>query len=97
MPKTKTTKQAAPLFGSPTFVATFVDGEVTRMTVFTTPDDLDVERGKKLARYAYESRTKKTPPALLKAHFEQAGQVFKAHSAVELEDEQEDAEPGAPQ
>jgi hypothetical protein len=96
MPKTKTTKQAAPLFGSPTFVATFTDGEVTRMTVFTTPDYLDVERGKKLARYAYESRTKKTPPAFLKAHFEQAGVVFRAYSAVELEDEREDAEP-APQ
>jgi hypothetical protein len=91
MPKTK--KQAgAPLFGSPTFVATFVDNEVTRMTVFTTPDYLDVERGKKLARYAYESRIKKTPPAFLKAHFEQAGEVFKVYSAVELEDEQEDAE-----
>jgi len=34
MPKTKTKKQEAPLFGSPTFVATFADGEVTRMTVF---------------------------------------------------------------
>jgi hypothetical protein len=90
MPKTK--KQAEPpLSGSPTFVATFADGEVTRMTVFTAPDDLDVERGKKLARYAYESRTKKTPPAFLKAHFEQAGKVFKVYSAVELEDEQEDA------
>ena len=44
---------------------------------------------------AYESRTKKTPPAFLKAHFEQAGVVFRAYSAVELEDEQEDAE--APQ
>ena len=62
MPKTKTKKQAEPLSGSPTFVATFEDGVVTRMTVFTTPDNLDVERGKKLARYAYESRTKKTPP-----------------------------------
>jgi len=93
MPKTKTKKQAAPLFGSPTFVATFADGQVTRMTVFGTPDHLDVERGKKLARYAYESRTKKTPPAFLKAHFEQAGVVFRAYSAVELEDEQEDAEP----
>jgi hypothetical protein len=93
MPKTK--KQAAPLFGSPTFVATFADGEVTRMTVFGTPDDVDLERAKRLARYAYESRTKKTPPAFLKAHFEQAGAVFRAYSAVELEDEQEDAE--APQ
>ena len=44
---------------------------------------------------AYESRTKKTPPAFLKAHFEQAGVVFRAYSAVELEDEQED--PEAPQ
>ena len=61
MPKTKTKKQEAPLFGSPTFVATFADGEVTRMTVFGTPDDVDVERAKRLARYAYESRTKKTP------------------------------------
>jgi hypothetical protein len=94
MPKTK--KQATPpLFGWPTFVATFADGEVTRMTVFTTPDYLDVERGKKLACYAYQSRTKKPPPAFLKAHFEQAGVVFRAYSAVELEDEQEDAE--APQ
>ena len=66
------------------------------MTVFTTPDNLDVERGKKLARYAYESRTKKPPPVFLKAHFEQAGVVVRAYSAVELdEDEQEDAE--APQ
>src|SRR5262249_5394561 len=81
MPKTK--KQAEPLAaGSPTFVATFADGEVTRMTVFCPPDDVDVERGKKLARYAYESRTKKTPPAFLKAHFEHAGVVFKAYSAV---------------
>jgi len=32
---------------SPIFVATFADGETTRMSVFTTPDDLDVERGKK--------------------------------------------------
>ena len=98
MPKIKTKKQAEPLSGSPTFVATFEDGVVTGMTVFTvftTPDDLDVERGKKLARYAYESRTKRPPPAFLKAHFEQAGVVFKAYSAVELEDEQEDAE--APQ
>ena len=47
MPKTK--KQApAPLFGSPTFVATFADGEVTRMTVFGIPDDVDVERAKRL-------------------------------------------------
>ena len=95
MPKTKTKKQAEPLSGSPTFVATFEDGVVTRMTVFGTPDDVDVERAKRLARYAYESRTKKTPPAFLKAHFEQAGVVFRAYSAVELEDEQEDAE--APQ
>jgi hypothetical protein len=72
MPKTKK-KQEAPLFGSPTFVATFADGEVTRMTVFGTPDNVDVERAKRLARYAYdESRTKKTLPAFVKAHFEQA-------------------------
>jgi hypothetical protein len=87
---------------SPIFVATFVDKVCTRMSISCTPDDLDLERGKKLARYAYESRTRKPPPAFVKAHFEQDGVVFKVYSAVELEDEQEGTEPiaeerGAPQ
>jgi hypothetical protein len=74
------------MFGSPVFVATFADGEVTRMTVFCAPDNLDVERGMKLAQCAYESRAKKVPPAFTKARFEQAGTgtVIKTYSAVEL-------------
>src|SRR5262249_26981717 len=49
-----------PMSTGPTFVATFADGVVTRMSVYaeneTTPD---LERGKTLARYAYESRAGK--------------------------------------
>jgi hypothetical protein len=72
---------------SPTFVATFADGETTRMTVFTAPDVLDVERGKKLARYAYESRAGKPAPTFEKAHFEKDGVMLKAYSAIELTDD----------
>ena len=39
---------------SPTFVATFADGEVTQMTTYTALDELDVTRGVRLARAAYE-------------------------------------------
>jgi len=82
----------------PTFVATFADGAVTRMSVYaeneTTPD---LERGKTLARHAYRSRTGKQPPAFTKAHFEQAdGTVVVSYSAIELnDDEEEDAAPPA--
>jgi len=40
----------------PTFVATFADGEVTRMSTFTSLAKLDVDRGMRLSLYAYESR-----------------------------------------
>jgi hypothetical protein len=81
----------------PTFVATFADGAVTRMSVYaeneTTPD---LERGKTLARYAYRSRTGKQPPAFIKAHFEQVdGTVLVSYSAIELNDD-EGADPPAP-
>jgi hypothetical protein len=52
----------------PTFVCKFADGEKTRMTVHC-PNGLDVVRGVKLARYAYESRKQKAPPAILGATF----------------------------
>jgi hypothetical protein len=44
---------------SPTFIARFADGETIRMTVATPLDALDVRRGVKLARQAYESRCKR--------------------------------------
>jgi glucose dehydrogenase len=54
---------------SPTFVCNFSDGEQTRMTVWCG-NGLDVARGVKLARYAYESRRKgKTPPPMTSATF----------------------------
>jgi len=81
----------------PTFVATFADGAVTRMSVYaedaTAPD---LERAKTLARYAYRSRTGKRPPAFIKAHFEQVdGTVLASYSAIELNDDgdEKDAPP----
>jgi len=52
----------------PIFVCKFGDGERTRMTVHC-PNGLDVARGVRLARYAYESRKQKAPPAMLSATF----------------------------
>jgi hypothetical protein len=82
----------------PTFVATFADGAVTRMSVYaedaTKPD---LERGKKLARYAYESRTGRKPSAFTKAHFEKEdGTILVSYSSIELEDDQETDVPPAP-
>jgi len=54
--------------GSPTFVCNFTDGEQTRMTVWCG-DGLDMVRGVKLARYAYESRRGKAPPIIASATF----------------------------
>jgi hypothetical protein len=52
----------------PTFICNFTDSEQTRMTVHCRKG-LDVARGVRLARYAYESRKGKTPPAMLGATF----------------------------
>ena len=83
---------------SPNFVATFVDKVCTRMSI-NCPDDLDLERGKKLARYAYESRTSKPAASFTKAHFEDTnGQVLMSYSAIELNDDADEPapEPDAP-
>jgi hypothetical protein len=82
---------------SPIFVATFADKVCTRMSIYCTSDDLDLERGKTLARYAYESRAGKPAPLFTKAHFEDTnGQVLMSYSAIELnDDEEEDAAPPA--
>jgi len=62
----------------PTFVATFANGEVTRMSVFCTPENLDWERGERLSVAAYQSRfqTREAPPAIISARFEQDGVVL---------------------
>ena len=83
---------------SPIFVATFADKVCTRMSIYC-PGDLDLERGKRLARYAYESRTSKPAPAFTKAHFEDTnGQVLMSYSAIELNDDADEPapEPDAP-
>jgi len=84
---------------SPIFVATFADKVCTRMSIYCTPDDLDLERGKTLARYAYESRAGKPAPSFTKAHFEDTnGKVLMSYSAIELNDDADEpaSEPNEP-
>ena len=83
---------------SPIFVATFADEVCTRMSIYCTPGDLDLERGKTLAKYAYESRAGKPAPSFTKAHFEDTnGKVLMSYSAIKLNDDDEPAlEPDAP-
>jgi len=57
---------------SPTCAATFADGEVTRMTVWSANGKPDLRRGIRLAWAAYESRTMRKPPAITALHFEAA-------------------------
>ena len=78
---------------SPIFVATFADEVCTRMSI-NCPDDLDLERGKTLARYAYESRTRKPAPSFTKAHFEDTnGKVLMSYSAIDLNDDADEPAP----
>jgi hypothetical protein len=53
---------------SPTFVATFADGTITRMTTNCPKGKLDLGLGVRLSRAAYESR--RSPPAFTAGHFE---------------------------
>jgi hypothetical protein len=75
-----------PMSSSPTFVAKFADGVVTRMTCHCEPDQLDVQRGIKLSRFAYETRTKKPPPLIVEGRFVEpfTDTVIKAYAAAEL-------------
>lgn len=67
----------------PTFVAMFADGEITRMSTFTSLSSLDVARGLRIARAAYITRLKceapYSTPAILSARFEQDGQVLASY------------------
>jgi len=75
----------------PTIQATFADGTVTRMSVFTSLEKLDWDRGVRLSIAAYQSRWRArerkqrpywaipvapTPPAIISAHFERDGKVL---------------------
>ena len=55
---------------SPTCVVTFADKQVTRMTVWSADGEPALRRGIHLAWAAYESRTKRFPPAITALHFE---------------------------
>jgi hypothetical protein len=69
---------------SPTFVAHFADGEVTRMTTSCDSKKFDQRRGVCLARHAYRSRCRKEPPAIVKANFERDGEVLAEYTAEQL-------------
>jgi hypothetical protein len=60
---------------SPTFIATFDDGEITRMTVYHPParKTLNLKRGIALSRAAYASRKRGNAPiaAIVEARFEE--------------------------
>jgi hypothetical protein len=81
--KTRKAKNRA----GPTFVATFADGQVTRMTICTALENLDVDRGLRISRAAYEARARRPgerlhpiPPPIVRAHFEQADKVLAHYS-----------------
>lgn len=72
---------------SPTFVATFADGEVTRMTTWHSPErkTFDLAHGLKLSRHAYQQRIGNEPPAIVEARFEDAaGTVLEKFDAKQL-------------
>jgi len=70
----------------PTFVCEFSDGTVTRMTTHC-PKGLDLARGIKLSRDAYECRRKKPAPAILGGRFEDAvsGALLQTYDAAAIE------------
>ena len=70
---------------SPTFVAVFEDGEVTRMTTFQETKGLDLGRGARLARAAYASRTKKAPPPIVEARYEHGSDVLESYRREQSE------------
>jgi hypothetical protein len=67
---------------SPTFVAEFENGDsvvVTRMQTYAPKGKLDLARGVRLARAAYESRTKQPAPAIVSARYESDGEVIESY------------------
>ena len=71
---------------SPSFIAHFADGEVTRMSVHSAdPRKPDYRRGVRLAVQAYRSRCRKEPPAIVKASFQRGDETLVEYTAEELE------------
>jgi hypothetical protein len=73
----------APMTTSPTFVAEFENGDsvvITRMTVHMPGGKLNMARGVRLARAAYESRMKKAPPPIISAHYESDGEIVETYT-----------------
>jgi hypothetical protein len=71
---------------SAVFVATFANREVTRMTVFTSSrEKLDMARGVRLARAAYESRMKQAAPPIIQAHYERNDEVVEHYTREQLD------------
>jgi hypothetical protein len=66
---------------SPTFVAVFADGVTTRMSCHC-PDKLDLKRGIKLSRVAYEARKKTSPPEIIGAYFESDGKPLRHYDKL---------------
>src|SRR5262245_44295330 len=69
---------------SPTCVVSFDDSEVCRMTTWNASGKPDLARGIKLARYAYESRKKRPPPAIVAVHFEADGVALLPYTDDEI-------------
>ena len=69
----------------PTFVCTFTDGTVTRMSTHC-PKGLDLARAIKVAHAAYESRRKKAPPGISACYFEDplSGAVLQKYDAAAI-------------
>ena len=70
---------------SAVFVATFSDGESTRMTVFQPGRTLNLARAVRLARTAYESRMTKEPPPIVRAHYERDGEILESFEREQLD------------
>jgi hypothetical protein len=81
----------------PTCVCEFADGEVTRMSTFTSLEKLDWDRGARLSQAAWETRWRArerkqqrpywvvapVPPLIVSARFEQDGVVLARRSDSE--------------
>jgi hypothetical protein len=72
---------------SPSFIAKFESGDsvvITRMTTYAPKGKPDLARGVRLARAAYESRTKQPAPAIVSAHYERDGEILENYDAEQL-------------
>jgi hypothetical protein len=66
---------------SPIFVAKFDNGDSVVITRMTVPGSkLNMARGVRLARAAYESRMKKAPPPIISAHYESDGEIVETYT-----------------